>query len=68
MKLTGHPSSTKPGGYVELQDLVPEAFCDDGTMPAEYPAGKWLSKISSGLEKLGVNLHVSLPSPLPLPY
>lgn len=47
----------KPGAWVELQDLVPEAFCDDASMPENYPAGAWLKLITSGLQNLGANMY-----------
>jgi SAM-dependent methyltransferase len=35
---------TKPGGYMESQEIMSIPFCDDGTMPADWPFLEW-SKI-----------------------
>ncbi|KAI9823594.1 MAG: hypothetical protein M1832_002375 [Thelocarpon impressellum] len=32
---------TKPGGYVESQELFTPLQCDDGTMPPDFPVVEW---------------------------
>ncbi|KAL9075427.1 MAG: hypothetical protein Q9157_004006 [Trypethelium eluteriae] len=32
---------TKPGGWMESQDLMPTVCCDDGTMAPDHPLSKW---------------------------
>jgi len=32
---------TKPGGYMESQEIFPTPFCDDGTMPDDWPFLEW---------------------------
>ncbi|KAG4440046.1 hypothetical protein IFR05_004496 [Cadophora sp. M221] len=32
---------TKPGGYMESQEIFPTPFCDDNTMPDNYPFLEW---------------------------
>ncbi|TEA10617.1 Secondary metabolism regulator LAE1 [Colletotrichum sidae] len=49
----------KPGGWLELQDIVPEYKCDDATMPPseQYTPAKTLDLITEGLAHLGVDLR-----------
>jgi hypothetical protein len=46
----------KPGGWIELQDLLHKAHCDDGTMPKDYLVQKWLEHVATGLAALGPDL------------
>ncbi|TVY57205.1 Secondary metabolism regulator LAE1 [Lachnellula cervina] len=32
---------TKPGGYMESQDIYSTPYCDDGTMPSDWPLLEW---------------------------
>ncbi|KAI9743977.1 MAG: hypothetical protein M1818_002711 [Claussenomyces sp. TS43310] len=32
---------TRPGGWMESQDLMPTVYCDDGTMPDTWPLLDW---------------------------
>lgn len=32
---------TKPGGYMESQEIMSTMYCDDGTMPADWPFLDW---------------------------
>jgi ubiquinone/menaquinone biosynthesis C-methylase UbiE len=32
---------TKPGGYMESQEFMLTPYCDDGTMPHDWPFGEW---------------------------
>lgn len=31
----------KPGGYMESQEIMPTPYCDDGTIPADWPFLDW---------------------------
>lgn len=31
----------KPGGWMECQELMAAPYCDDGTMPADWPVKEW---------------------------
>ncbi|KAE8445626.1 hypothetical protein EG329_013260 [Mollisiaceae sp. DMI_Dod_QoI] len=48
--------SMKPGGWIELQDLLHKAHCDDGTMPETYLVQEWLGFVAAGLAALGPDL------------
>ena len=53
----GHPPrATKPGGWIELQELRFQIQCDDGTMKEDYTVEKFLNLIKEALEVFGVNL------------
>jgi hypothetical protein len=32
---------TKPGGYMESQEIMSTPYCDDGTMPSDWPFLEW---------------------------
>ena len=32
---------TKPGGYMESQEIMSTPYCDDGTMPPDWPFLEW---------------------------
>ncbi|CAG8951124.1 hypothetical protein HYFRA_00006522 [Hymenoscyphus fraxineus] len=32
---------TKPGGYMESQEIMSTLYCDDGTMPSDWPFLEW---------------------------
>ncbi|CZT00760.1 related to methyltransferase [Rhynchosporium agropyri] len=36
---------TSPGGYMESQELLPTPFCDDKTMPNDWPLIEWSKHI-----------------------
>jgi hypothetical protein len=47
----------KPGGWVEVQDIVPRATSDDGTVPSDYPLNKFYSMLGGVLnDKYGFDL------------
>ncbi|KAK4168861.1 Demethylmenaquinone methyltransferase [Cladorrhinum sp. PSN259] len=35
----------KPGGYMECQEVPGQPFCDDGTMPPDYPFLRWTQQL-----------------------
>ncbi|KAJ4999176.1 hypothetical protein K4K48_004501 [Colletotrichum sp. SAR 10_66] len=49
----------KPGAWLEIQDIVPECKCDDGTMPQgqQYAPAKMMDLIKDGLAQFGVDLR-----------
>jgi hypothetical protein len=46
-------SYTKPGGWIELQEMLYHAQCDDGTMKEDSMLIKWLDLLKQGLKNLG---------------
>jgi hypothetical protein len=46
----------KPGGWIELQELLYGVRCDDGTMTDNYMLAKWLGLLKQGLHIFGVDL------------
>ncbi|KAF9869752.1 methyltransferase domain-containing protein [Colletotrichum karsti] len=49
----------KPGGWLELQDIVPECKCDDDTIPpgSEYAPARMMELIKEGVATFGVDLR-----------
>lgn len=47
------PRHTKPGGYLEFQEIVFYTYCDDGTMTDPYPMKGFMDNLNIGLSKLG---------------
>ncbi|KAI8312088.1 Secondary metabolism regulator LAE1 [Colletotrichum sp. SAR11_240] len=49
----------KPGAWLEIQDIVPECKCDDGTMPPgqQYAPAKMMDLIKDGIAQFGVDLR-----------
>ncbi|KAI9740853.1 MAG: hypothetical protein M1818_004458 [Claussenomyces sp. TS43310] len=49
----------KPGGWVEFQDMVHLAHCDDGSLDEERYCHmlKWLALLDEGLQRFGVHLN-----------
>jgi metalloendopeptidase OMA1, mitochondrial len=42
----------RPGsGYLELHEIDPQPFCDDGSMPEDWKLAEWESKISEASEE-----------------
>lgn len=52
--------NTKPGGYIEIQEMEPMPYCDDDTMPADWPLLQYYSSIHKGLAVLGVEMDASM--------
>jgi hypothetical protein len=47
----------KPGGWVEFQELLPRAHCNDGTMPPDYAVSRFFeAMVGAAREKMGWNL------------
>ncbi|KAH6711596.1 S-adenosyl-L-methionine-dependent methyltransferase [Leptodontidium sp. MPI-SDFR-AT-0119] len=44
---------TKPGGYLEFQEVVFYTFCDDDSMTDPYPFRVFMDNLNVGLAKLG---------------
>jgi len=51
--LTLSSSVTKPGGYVELQELAASAHSDDGTMADDNGVNVFLQHIRDAMTKIG---------------
>ncbi|KAG5914395.1 hypothetical protein E4U61_005810 [Claviceps capensis] len=47
-------TSLRPGGWIELQELLPITLCDDGIMPEDDPVKVLYETIGRALEKLGL--------------
>ncbi|KAG6093830.1 hypothetical protein E4U30_003975 [Claviceps sp. LM220 group G6] len=50
--------SLRPGGWIELQELLPTALCDDGTMPNDDPVKYLYEKIERAFEKFGMSAQL----------
>jgi SAM-dependent methyltransferase len=37
----------KPGGYMESQEIMPTPYCDDGTMPDNWPFKEWMATLDA---------------------
>ncbi|KAK0117996.1 hypothetical protein ONS95_012307 [Cadophora gregata] len=44
---------TKPGGYLEFQEIVFYTFCDDDSMTDPYPMRDFMDNLNIGIAKLG---------------
>ncbi|KAF9870184.1 TAM domain methyltransferase [Colletotrichum karsti] len=47
----------KPGGWIELQDLVWDFACDDGTVGPDYTPKKTVELLDEALTKFGMDLN-----------
>lgn len=45
-------SALKPGAYLEVQDLDPELYCDDGSYTENHAAMKWGKLFKEALPKM----------------
>ncbi|KAG6044178.1 hypothetical protein E4U39_003610 [Claviceps sp. Clav50 group G5] len=62
-QVLGHAfKSLRPGGWIELQELLPTPLCDDGTMPDDDPVKYLYEKIERAFEKFG--MRAQLPAEL----
>ncbi|KAG6052629.1 hypothetical protein E4U17_005580 [Claviceps sp. LM77 group G4] len=62
-QVLGHAfRSLRPGGWIELQELLPTPLCDDGTMPDNDPVKYLYEKIERAFEKFG--MRAQLPAEL----
>jgi ubiquinone/menaquinone biosynthesis C-methylase UbiE len=50
---------TKPGGYMESQELMFMPFCDDGSMPADWPFLEWSRLMQETSIETGRELNVA---------
>lgn len=41
----------EPGGYMESQEAMSIPYCDDGTMPADWPFLTWFSHLDDAATK-----------------
>lgn len=46
-------TSLKPGGYIEIKDMEPNVFCDDGTFPPDSASCKWAEYLDVAVHKIG---------------
>ncbi|KAF2452932.1 methyltransferase domain-containing protein [Lineolata rhizophorae] len=53
----------KPGGWVELQELIYAPKCDDGTMPDDYVLKIFLDNVKEGLTRLGPDMYATAKLP-----
>jgi len=51
-------ANLKPGGWMESQEYYPTVYCDDGTMPPEYPFAEWTRAWDSAAMHLGKPLRI----------
>lgn len=49
----------KPGGWIELQEPHVNAFCDDGTMPDDYPVKVFYELLQKAFRGFGTDVHIS---------
>lgn len=49
--ITADNRNLKPGGWVEIQDILPKASSDDGTVPPNYPLNKFYSTLGDILQE-----------------
>ncbi|KAG6150504.1 hypothetical protein E4U37_006046 [Claviceps purpurea] len=62
-KVLGHAyESLRPGGWIELQELLPTPLCDDGTMPDDDPVKYLCELVEKAYEKFG--MRATLPAEL----
>lgn len=50
---------TKPGGYLESQELQPPPHCDDGTMPPDWPFLRYVEKLQEASLEVGRELDIA---------
>jgi hypothetical protein len=50
---------TKPGGWMESQDLMHPPFCDDGTMPEDWPFKDWSDSMEEASMKANRPLRIA---------
>ncbi|KAG5958978.1 hypothetical protein E4U57_007965 [Claviceps arundinis] len=54
-RIFGHAyESLRPGGWIELQELLPIPLCDDGTMPDDDPVKYLCELVEKAYEKFGM--------------
>ncbi len=50
---------TKPGGYMESQEMASIALCDDGTMPPNWPFLEWANFTEQAAAEAGKPLEIA---------
>lgn len=50
---------TKPGGYLESQELNPYPHSDDGTMPDDWPFMRYVEKLQEASLEVGRELNIA---------
>ncbi|KAL3425566.1 methyltransferase domain-containing protein [Phlyctema vagabunda] len=50
---------TKPGGWMESQDVMHPPFCDDKTMPRDWPFREWSQSIEDAALQAGRPLRIA---------
>jgi metalloendopeptidase OMA1, mitochondrial len=50
---------TKPGGYLESQELNTAPHCDDGTMPPDWPFARYAEKLQDASLQIGRELDIA---------
>ncbi|KAG6292408.1 hypothetical protein E4U09_003436 [Claviceps aff. purpurea] len=59
-KVFGHAfKSLRPGGWIELQELLVKPLCDDGTMPDDDPVKYLYEKLELALKKFGIRAKLA---------
>ncbi|KAI1338850.1 S-adenosyl-L-methionine-dependent methyltransferase [Xylariaceae sp. FL0016] len=52
--------NTRPGGWVELQDVDGMVHCDDGTLPPDWPVVMFTNLMVEAFAKLGTKSHAAV--------
>ncbi|KAE9373887.1 S-adenosyl-L-methionine-dependent methyltransferase [Stipitochalara longipes BDJ] len=50
---------TKPGGWMESLDIMMPPFCDDGTMPADWPFKEWSETMEDAAKNANRPLRIA---------
>lgn len=48
----------KPGGWMESVELYPTIYCDDGTMPADWPVAQWSRLQDQAAMRMGKPIRI----------
>src|ERR1700712_1560141 len=46
---------TRPGGWIEFQEMHHLPHCDDNTMPSDFPLLNFFKVVTEGLRNIGVS-------------
>jgi len=52
-------NNLNPGGWMESQELYSKVYCDDGTMPPDYPLLEWTENEDAAAMRLGRPLRIA---------
>lgn len=50
---------TKPGGYMESQEIMFDPYCDDESMPGTWPFLEWTGYIKKAAAKAGRSMNIA---------